>query len=108
MTASTITLIPDETTLPRTRSARKLVRFQSANGTRMKPASDVSLNSMIVTNICNARMMKVMITIAQENNSTALVRKLSQKVVNPVRSDTCCRCGQAAENHVPASRTAEG
>ncbi len=51
MTERTITLMPDETTLPSTRSARKLVRFQSANGTRMKPASEVSLNSMIVTNI---------------------------------------------------------
>jgi hypothetical protein len=84
MTASTITLMPDETTLPSTRSARKLVRFQSANGTRMKPASEVSLNSMIVTNICTARMKKVMITIAQANSRTAMVRKLSKKVVNPV------------------------
>ena len=47
MTASTITLMPEETTLPSTRSARKLVRFQSAKGTSTKPASVVSLNSMI-------------------------------------------------------------
>src|SRR3546814_3238989 len=70
MTPSTMTLMPDDTTLPSTRSARKLVRFQSENGTRMKPAKEVSLNSMIVTNICTARMKKVMITIAQANSST--------------------------------------
>ena len=38
ITASTITLMPEETTLPSTRSARKLVRFHKAKGTRMKPA----------------------------------------------------------------------
>src|SRR3546814_6965144 len=50
ITASTMTLMPDDTTLPSTRSARKLVRFHSENGTRMRPASEVSLNSIIVTN----------------------------------------------------------
>src|SRR3546814_15843706 len=68
MTPSTMTLMPDDTTLPSTRSARKLVRFQSENGTRMKPAKEVSLNSMIVTNICTARMKQVMITIEQANS----------------------------------------
>src|SRR3546814_10778177 len=58
ITASTITLMPELTTLPSTRSARKLVRFHSAKGTRMKPASVVSLNSMMVTNSCTARMKK--------------------------------------------------
>ena len=42
MTASTSTLTPDDTTLPSTFSARKLVLFQSANGTSTKPASVVS------------------------------------------------------------------
>src|SRR3546814_16389073 len=65
MTPSTMTLMPDDTTLPSTRSARKLVRFQSENGTRMTPAKEVSLNSMIVTNICTAGLKKEMITIAK-------------------------------------------
>src|SRR3546814_13411083 len=91
MTPSTMTLMPDDTTLPSTRSARKLVRFQSENGTRMKPAKEVSLNSMIVTNICTARMKKVMITIAQANSSTESVRKLSKKVVNPKIGRASCR-----------------
>src|SRR3546814_12579649 len=89
ITASTMTLMPDDTTLPSTRSARKLVRFHSENGTRMKPASEVSLNSIIVTNICTARMKKVMITIAQANSSTAIVRKLSKKVVNQLGRASC-------------------
>src|SRR3546814_5620186 len=86
MTASTITLMPELTTLPSTRSARKLVRFQKANGTRMKPASEVSLNSRIVTNICTARMKKARMTITQAISSTMIVRKLSKKPVK-VRSE---------------------
>ena len=58
MTASTITLMPDEMTLPSTRSARKRVRFHSANGTSTNPASVVSLNSRMVMNSWTARMKK--------------------------------------------------
>src|SRR3546814_15712965 len=97
MMASTITLMPELTTLPRTRSARKLVRFQSANGTRMKPASVVSLNSRIVTNICTARIKKARTTITQATNSTTMVRKLSKKVVKQRECLTCRRNCQAAE-----------
>ena len=42
MTASTKTLMPDDTTLPSTFSARNEVLFQSANGIKTKPASVVS------------------------------------------------------------------
>jgi len=58
ITASTMTLMPEEPTLPRTLSARKLFRFQMANGTRMKPARLISLNSMVPTNTCAVRMKK--------------------------------------------------
>ena len=79
MTASTITLMPEEMTLPSTRSARKLVRFQSAKGTRTKPASVVSLNSMMVTNICTARMKKAMITITQATSRTTIVEEIVEE-----------------------------
>ena len=59
MTASTRILMPEETTLPSTRSARKAVLFQSAKGTSTKPASVVSLNSISVTKSCTARMKKL-------------------------------------------------
>ncbi|MCY1171597.1 hypothetical protein D9M73_117110 [compost metagenome] len=83
MTASTITLMPDETTLPSTRSARKLVRLHSEKGTSTKPASVVSLNSMIVMKSCTARMKKARMTITQAISSTMIVMKLSKKVVKP-------------------------
>ena len=62
MTASTSTLTPDDTTLPSTFSARKLVLFQSANGTSTKPASVVSLNSINVMKSCTASTKKQRIT----------------------------------------------
>src|SRR3546814_11738114 len=98
ITASTMTLMPDDTTLPSTRSARKLVRFHSENGTRMKPASEVSLNSIIVTNICPARMTKVLITTAQANSSTEIDRKLTKKVVNPISCGTLSSSCHADED----------
>ena len=88
MTASTITLVPELTTLPSTRSARKLVRFHSANGTSTKPASVVSLNSRMVMNSWMARTKKDRITSAQANSSTAIVRKFEKKVVKPSSCDT--------------------
>ena len=48
MTASTNTLMPADTTFPKTFSARNDVLFQSANGTSTNPASVVSLNSISV------------------------------------------------------------
>src|SRR5208337_4730643 len=49
ITASARILTPLETTLPSTFSARKAVRPKRPNGTRTKPASVVSLNSIRLT-----------------------------------------------------------
>ena len=65
MTASTSILMPEETTLPSTRSARNAVRPKSPNGTRTKPASVVSLNSIRLTKSWIAMMKKLMTTISQ-------------------------------------------
>src|SRR3546814_8326685 len=86
MTASTITLMPDETTLPSTRSARKDVRFQSAKGTSTKPARLVSLNSKIVMKSWIARMKKAAMTITQTITSTAISTKLLKKSIGPTSS----------------------
>ena len=48
--ASTMSLMPDEMTLPRTRSARNAVWPNSANGTSTHPASTVILNSTMAMN----------------------------------------------------------
>src|SRR3546814_7473746 len=63
---------------------------------RMKPASDTSLNSITVTNICTARMKKARMTITQANSNMKIVRKLSKKLVNPIRSDAWSSSGNAA------------
>ncbi len=65
ITASTSTLMPEDTTLPSTRSARKAVFFQSANGTSTKPASVASLNSISVTKSCTASTKKLTISTSQ-------------------------------------------
>ena len=103
MTASTITLIPDETTLPSTRSARNAVLPHSAKGTSTKPASVVSLNSRMVMKSCTARMKKDSTTTIQANSRTTIVTKLLKKVVKPMSVPACCSSGQAAWNPVPAS-----
>src|SRR3546814_8415988 len=72
MTASTMTLMPDDTTLPSTRSARKLVLFHSANGTSTKPANAVSLNSRIVMKSWMARMKKASTTSRSEEHTSEL------------------------------------
>ena len=75
ITASTISLMPEETTLPRTFSAKKDVLFQRAKGTSTNPASVVSLNSKIVMKSWMARIKKARSTIAQANIKTAMVMK---------------------------------
>ncbi len=65
MTASTRTLMPDETTLPSTFSARKAVRPNRPKGTRTKPARVVSLNSIRVTKSWIAITKKLRMTISQ-------------------------------------------
>ena len=102
MTASTITLMPDDTTLPRTRSARKLVLFQRAKGTSTKPARAVSLNSTMVTNSWMARTKKARTTNSQQISSTMMVRKFPKNSGNPIRSATLAISGWAAVKPVPA------
>ena len=104
ITASTITLMPEAMTLPSTRSARNAVLFHRAKGTSTKPARVVSLNSRMVMKSCTARMKKATMTINHATSSTAMVRKLSKKLVKPIRALTCFNSGQAAWNPTPASR----
>ena len=68
MTASTSTLMPEEMTLPSTRSAMKAVLPNRPNGISTKPASVVSLNSIRVTKSWIARMKKASSTSAQANS----------------------------------------
>ena len=103
ITASTMSLIPEATTLPSTRSARKLVRFHSANGTRTNPASAVSLNSITVTNSWTASTKNESTTTSQAIMSTAIARKFSKKPTNPIISATSSSIGLAASNPVPAT-----
>ena len=72
MTASTSTLMPEDTTLPSTFSAINAVLFQRANGTSTKPASVVSLNSIRVTKSCTASTKKLTITTSHARNSTTM------------------------------------
>jgi hypothetical protein len=69
MTASTSTLMPEETTLPSTRSAMKAVLPNRPKGISTKPASVVSLNSIRVMKSWIARMKKASSTSAQANSS---------------------------------------
>ena len=102
ITARTMILMPEETTLPSTRSARKPVRFHSANGTSTKPASVVSLNSMMVMKSWMERMKKARMTTSQLTISTAIVRKFSKKAAGPRSRLTCSRSGLAESNPVEA------
>ena len=79
MTARTSTLIPEETTLPSTRSARKAVLPKRPKGMSTKPAKVVSLNSIRVTNSWMERMKKAMMTIAQATSRMMICRKFSKK-----------------------------
>src|SRR2546427_7553576 len=72
MTASTSTLMPDDTTLPSTFSARNAVLFHSANGTSTKPASVVSLNSISVMKSWIASTKKHRMTINHARNITTM------------------------------------
>ena len=89
MTASTITLMPDEMTLPSTRSARNAVFPQSANGTSTKPAKVVSLNSRIVMKSCTARMKKARTTMNQAPTKTRMVTRCVKTVVKPNSLPAC-------------------
>ena len=104
MTASTKTLTPDDTTLPSTFSAKKLVLFQSAKGTSTKPASVVSLNSINVMNSWIASTKKLKTTISQARNITVMASRLTNTSGKPAISPTCSRIGAPASMPVFASR----
>src|SRR3546814_5426786 len=93
MTASTSTLMPDDTTLPNTFSARNEVLFHSANGTSTKPASVVSLNSIKVTKSCTASTKKLTISTSQARNSTTTTSIFMNTSGNPATSLICFKIG---------------
>ena len=93
MTAKTSILIPLDTTLPSTFSARKAVRPKRPKGTSTKPASVVSLNSMRVTKSWIAMTKKLTMTISQAINRIAIWTKFSKKLVNPISPEMAVRMG---------------
>ena len=104
ITASTMSLIPDEMTFPRTRSARNEVLFHSAKGMRTKPASVVSLNSMTVTKSWIARKKNAKSVMSQARNRMAMVTKLTKKPTGPVRSPISSSKGCPAVKPVSATK----
>ena len=104
--ASTMSLMPEEMTLPSTRSARNAVCPNRANGTSTKPASTVSLNSMMVMKSWTESTKKASSTISQPSSSTAMVTKLEKNVVMPMSSPAFSRSGFAAA--YPADATNPG
>ncbi|CAJ0736732.1 hypothetical protein R77592_04115 [Ralstonia mannitolilytica] len=104
ITASTSTLTPDDTTLPSTFSARKLVLFHSANGTNTKPASVVSLNSISVMKSWIASTKKHRTTTNQARNITTMGSRFTNTSGNPAISPICSRIGAPASMPVLASR----
>ena len=104
--ASTISLMPEEMTLPSTRSARNAVWPNSANGTSTKPAKVVSLNSMMAMKSWTARTKNASSTITHASSSTAMVTKLEKNVVMPISSPAFSSSGRDAVN--PAEATNPG
>ncbi|MNV55289.1 hypothetical protein D3C71_1475190 [compost metagenome] len=104
ITASTSTLMPDDTTLPSTFSARNDVLFHSANGTSTKPASVVSLNSSSVTNSCTASTKKLTISTSQARNSTVMVSRCANTSGKPVMPLICSMIGRPASMPTCARR----
>ena len=100
MTASTSTLMPDETTLPSTRSAMNAVLPKRPKGMSTKPARVVSLNSISVTKSCTARMKKARSTRTQANIRQAIWMKFSKKATKPMRSEMASRSGRPASRPV--------
>ena len=104
ITASTSTLIPEETTLPSTRSAMKAVLPNSPNGMSTNPHSVVSLNSIRVTNSWIERMKKATITVPHATSRITIWRKFSKKLTNPMRSEIAMISGWAASSPTCATR----
>ncbi|VVE76292.1 hypothetical protein PCA31118_05178 [Pandoraea captiosa] len=103
ITASTSTLIPDDTTLPKTFSARNAVLFHSANGTSTKPASVVSLNSISVMKSWIASTKKHSRTISQARNITTMGVMFTNTSGKPAMSPICLRIGAPASMPTLAS-----
>ena len=76
--------MPDDTTLPSTRSARNAVRPKSPNGTRTKPASVVSLNSIRLTKSWIAITKKLMTTISQATSRMTICTRFAKTLVKPI------------------------
>ena len=72
MTASTSSLMPEEMTLPRTRSAMKADLPKRPKGISTNPANVVSLNSISVTKSWMAKMKKASSTTIQANSKTMI------------------------------------
>ena len=104
ITASSSTLMPDDTTLPKTFSARNAVLFQRANGTSTKPASVVSLNSISVTKSCTASTKKLTMTTSHAKNSTTMGARWMNTSGKPAISLICSRMGAPASMPTLASR----
>ena len=90
-------------TLPSTRSARNAVWPNSANGTSTKPASTVSLNSMMVMKSCTDSTKKASSTISHASISTTMVTKLVKNDVMPISSPAFSSSGRDAVNPVDAT-----
>ena len=101
--ASTISLMPAEMTLPSTRSARNAVWPNKANGTSTKPASTVSLNSMMVMKSCTDSTKKANSTISHASISTTMVTKLVKNDVMPISSPAFSSSGREAVKPVDAT-----
>ena len=96
MTASTRILMPDDTTLPSTFSARKAVRPNSPKGTRTKPASVVSLNSIRLTKSWIAITKKLMTTISQATSRMTICTRFAKTLVKPIMPEIAVRIGLPA------------
>src|SRR3546814_6342346 len=104
MTAITITSMHELTTDRSKHSARKLVWFHKAKGTRTKPTSEVSLNSRMQMNICPASAKKARMTTNHAMQSTAISIKLLKKSIGTTNSFACKSSGQAASKHIQNGR----
>ncbi|CAH0353882.1 hypothetical protein SPH9361_02737 [Sphingobium sp. CECT 9361] len=85
MTARTSTLMPVETTWPKTFSAMNAVLLKKAKGSSTKPASVTSLNSISVMKTCTAMMKKASTTMTQASSNTrisARFEKTAQRLEN--------------------------
>ncbi|CEG06682.1 hypothetical protein BN961_00052 [Afipia felis] len=102
-TASTSTLMPDETTFPRTLSAMKAVLPNRPNGISTNPASVDSLNSISVTKSWIARMKKARMTSAQANSRQAIWIRFSNTAIQPINGEMDSSNGRAASRPVCAT-----